>query len=446
MANYCQRVLDDLKVRYAHEPEFIQAATEILTTLKPVIERNEEKYEAAGLLERFVEPERIITFRVPWIDDQGKVQVNRGYRVQFNSAIGPYKGGLRLHPSVNQSILKFLGFEQILKNSLTGLPIGGGKGGSDFDPKGKSDNEVQRFCQSFMTELYRYIGKDTDVPAGDIGVGAREIGYLYGQYKRITGLYEGVLTGKGLTWGGSLARKEATGYGLCYFTQAMMERNGKTIAGKTVVVSGSGNVAIYAVQKITEMGAKVVAMSDSNGYIYDPDGIKLDVVKQLKEVERKRIKEYVKAVPTATYTEGCSGIWTIPCQIALPCATQNEINEASAKALIANGVEAVGDGANMPSTLEATAAFQQAGVLFAPAKAANAGGVAVSALEMSQNSQRLSWTFEEVDAKLKDIMVNIFAKVDLAAHEYAKEGDYVAGANIAGFLKVADAMMAQGAV
>ena len=446
MANYCQRVLDDLKVRYAHEPEFIQAATEILTTLKPVIERNEEKYEAAGLLERFVEPERIITFRVPWMDDQGKVQVNRGYRVQFNSAIGPYKGGLRLHPSVNQAILKFLGFEQILKNSLTGLPIGGGKGGSDFDPKGKSDNEVQRFCQSFMTELYRYIGKDTDVPAGDIGVGAREIGYLYGQYKRITGLYEGVLTGKGLTWGGSLARKEATGYGLCYFTQAMMERNGKTIAGKTVVVSGSGNVAIYAVQKITEMGAKVVAMSDSNGYIYDPDGIKLDVVKQLKEVERKRIKEYVKAVPTATYTEGCSGIWTIPCQIALPCATQNEINEASAKALIANGVEAVGEGANMPSTLEATAAFQQAGVLFAPAKAANAGGVAVSALEMSQNSQRLSWTFEEVDAKLKDIMVNIFAKVDLAAHEYAKEGDYVAGANIAGFLKVADAMMAQGAV
>lgn len=377
MANYCQRVLDDLKVRYAHEPEFIQAATEILTTLKPVIERNEEKYEAAGLLERFVEPERIITFRVPWMDDQGKVQVNRGYRVQFNSAIGPYKGGLRLHPSVNQSILKFLGFEQILKNSLTGLPIGGGKGGSDFDPKGKSDNEVQRFCQSFMTELYRYIGKDTDVPAGDIGVGAREIGYLYGQYKRITGLYEGVLTGKGLTWGGSLARKEATGYGLCYFTQAMMERNGKSIAGKTVVVSGSGNVAIYAVQKITEMGAKVVAMSDSNGYIYDPDGIKLDVVKQLKEVERKRIKEYVKAVPTATYTEGCSGIWTIPCQIALPCATQNEINEASAKALIANGVEAVGEGANMPSTLEATAAFQQAGVLFAPAKAANAGGVAV---------------------------------------------------------------------
>ena len=442
---YLKRVYDGLAQRNANEPEFLQAVREVLESIQPVVEKHPE-YEKAGLIERLVEPERIITFRVPWMDDQGKVQVNRGYRVQFNSAIGPYKGGLRLHPSVNQSILKFLGFEQILKNSLTGLPIGGGKGGSDFDPKGKSDNEVQRFCQSFMTELYRYIGKDTDVPAGDIGVGAREIGYLYGQYKRITGLYEGVLTGKGLTWGGSLARKEATGYGLCYFTQAMMERNGKTIAGKTVVVSGSGNVAIYAVQKITEMGAKVVAMSDSNGYIYDPDGIKLDVVKQLKEVERKRIKEYVKAVPTATYTEGCSGIWTIPCQIALPCATQNEINEASAKALIANGVEAVGEGANMPSTLEATAAFQQAGVLFAPAKAANAGGVAVSALEMSQNSQRLSWTFEEVDAKLKDIMVNIFAKVDLAAHEYAKEGDYVAGANIAGFLKVADAMMAQGAV
>ena len=446
MANYCQRVLDDLKVRYAHEPEFIQAATEILTTLKPVIERNEEKYEAAGLLERFVEPERIITFRVPWIDDQGKVQVNRGYRVQFNSAIGPYKGGLRLHPSVNQSILKFLGFEQILKNSLTGLPIGGGKGGSDFDPKGKSDNEVQRFCQSFMTELYRYIGKDTDVPAGDIGVGAREIGYLYGQYKRITGLYEGVLTGKGLTWGGSLARKEATGYGLCYFTQAMMERNGKTIAGKTVVVSGSGNVAIYAVQKITEMGAKVVAMSDSNGYIYDPDGIKLDVVKQLKEVERKRIKEYVKAVPTATYTEGCSGIWTIPCQIALPCATQNEINEASAKALIANGVEAVGEGANMPSTLEATAAFQQAGVLFAPAKAANAGGVAVSALEMSQNSQRLSWSEAEVDEKLHTIMKNIHDSSAKAAEANGLGYNLVAGANIAGFAKVADAMMAQGMI
>ncbi len=445
MSDYAQRVLDGLKARNAHEKEFIQAATEILTTLKPVIDKHPE-YEKAGLLERYVEPERVILFRVPWVDDQGNVQVNRGYRVQFNSAIGPYKGGLRLHPSVNLSIIKFLGLEQILKNSLTGLPIGGGKGGSDFDPKGKSDNEVMHFCQSFMTELYRHIGKDVDVPAGDIGVGAREIGYLYGQYKRITGLYEGVLTGKGLTYGGSLARKEATGFGLCYLTQEMLRCNGKDVAGKTVVISGSGNVAIYAAQKITEMGAKVVAMSDSNGYIHDANGVNLEVIKQLKEVERKRIKEYVKAVPTATYTEGCSGIWTIPCQIALPCATQNEINEASAKALIANGVEAVGEGANMPSTLEATAAFQQAGVLFAPAKAANAGGVAVSALEMSQNSQRLSWTFEEVDAKLKDIMVNIFAKVDLAAHEYAKEGDYVAGANIAGFLKVADAMMAQGAV
>ena len=437
MSDYAQRVLDGLKARNAHEKEFIQAATEILTTLKPVIDKHPE-YEKAGLLERYVEPERVILFRVPWVDDQGNVQVNRGYRVQFNSAIGPYKGGLRLHPSVNLSIIKFLGLEQILKNSLTGLPIGGGKGGSDFDPKGKSDNEVMHFCQSFMTELYRHIGKDVDVPAGDIGVGAREIGYLYGQYKRITGLYEGVLTGKGLTYGGSLARKEATGFGLCYLTQEMLRCNGKDVAGKTVVISGSGNVAIYAAQKITEMGAKVVAMSDSNGYIYDANGVNLEVI--------KRVKEYVKAVPTATYTEGCSGIWTIPCQIALPCATQNEIDENSAKTLIANGVEAVGEGANMPSTLEATAAFQQAGVLFAPAKAANAGGVAVSALEMSQNSQRLSWTFEEVDAKLKDIMIEIFHKVDLAAKEYATPGDYVAGANIAGFLKVADAMMAQGAV
>ena len=381
MSDYAQRVLDGLKARNAHEKEFIQAATEILTTLKPVIDKHPE-YEKAGLLERYVEPERVILFRVPWVDDQGNVQVNRGYRVQFNSAIGPYKGGLRLHPSVNLSIIKFLGLEQILKNSLTGLPIGGGKGGSDFDPKGKSDNEVMHFCQSFMTELYRHIGKDVDVPAGDIGVGAREIGYLYGQYKRITGLYEGVLTGKGLTYGGSLARKEATGFGLCYLTQEMLRCNGKDVAGKTVVISGSGNVAIYAAQKITEMGAKVVAMSDSNGYIHDANGVNLEVIKQLKEVERKRIKEYVKAVPTATYTEGCSGIWTIPCQIALPCATQNEIDENSAKTLIANGVEAVGEGANMPSTLEATAAFQQAGVLFAPAKAANAGGVAVSALEM----------------------------------------------------------------
>ena len=445
MNPYVQSVIENVKKKHGNEPEFVQTVEEVLSSISPVIDAHPE-YVKADLLNRMVEPERMFTFRVVWMDDKGEYHTNIGYRCQFNGAIGPYKGGLRFQPNVYPGIIKFLGFEQIFKNSLTGLPIGGGKGGSDFDPKGKSDNEVQRFCQSFMTELYRYIGKDTDVPAGDIGVGGREIGYLYGQYKRITGLYEGVLTGKGLTWGGSLARKEATGYGLCYFTQAMMERNGKSIAGKTVVVSGSGNVAIYAVQKITEMGAKVVAMSDSNGYIYDPDGIKLDVVKQLKEVERKRIKEYVKAVPTATYTEGCSGIWTIPCQIALPCATQNELHEASAKALIANGVAAVGEGANMPSTLEATAAFQQAGVLFAPAKAANAGGVAVSALEMSQNSQRLSWTFEEVDAKLKDIMVNIFAKVDLAAHEYAKEGDYVAGANIAGFLKVADAMLAQGAV
>ena len=444
MSDYAQKVLADLKKRNAHEPEFIQAATEILTTLQPVIDKHPE-FEKAGLLERYVEPERIIMFRVPWVDDKGQVQVNRGYRVQFNSAIGPYKGGLRLHPSVNLSIIKFLGFEQILKNSLTGLPIGGGKGGSDFDPKGKSDNEVMRFCQSFMTELYRHIGQDTDVPAGDIGVGGREIGFLYGQYKRITGLYEGVLTGKGLTYGGSLARTQATGYGLCYFVDAMLKANDKSFEGKTVVISGSGNVAIYACEKATTLGAKVVAMSDSNGYIYDPNGINLAVVQQLKEVERKRIKEYVNAVPTATYTEGCSGIWTIPCDIALPCATQNEINEASAKALVANGVIAVGEGANMPSTLEATKVFQDAGVLFAPAKAANAGGVATSALEMSQNSMRLSWTFEEVDAKLKGIMEGIFAKCDEAAKEYATAGDYVSGANIAGFLKVANAMMAQGA-
>ncbi len=445
MSDYAQRVLDGLKARNAHEKEFIQAATEILTTLKPVIDKHPE-YEKAGLLERYVEPERVILFRVPWVDDQGNVQVNRGYRVQFNSAIGPYKGGLRLHPSVNLSIIKFLGLEQILKNSLTGLPIGGGKGGSDFDPKGKSDNEVMHFCQSFMTELYRHIGKDVDVPAGDIGVGAREIGYLYGQYKRITGLYEGVLTGKGLTYGGSLARKEATGFGLCYLTQEMLRCNGKDVAGKTVVISGSGNVAIYAAQKITEMGAKVVAMSDSNGYIYDANGVNLEVIKQLKEVERKRIKEYVKAVPTATYTEGCSGIWTIPCQIALPCATQNEIDENSAKTLIANGVEAVGEGANMPSTPEAVEAFQQAGVLFAPAKAANAGGVAVSALEMSQNSMRLYWSFEEVDNHLKKIMGDLYGNVISAAQEYGMPHDLVAGANIAGFLKVANSMLAYGIV
>jgi len=394
-----------------------------------------------------VEPERVIIFRVPWVDDQGKTQVNRAYRVQYNSAIGPYKGGIRLHPSVNLSILKFLGFEQVLKNSLTGLPIGGGKGGSDFDPKGKSDNEIMAFCQSFITELYRHIGADTDVPAGDIGTGAREIGYMYGQYKRIKGVYEGVLTGKGLSYGGSLARKQATGYGLCYFVKNMVEANGNTVAGKTVVVSGSGNVAIYACEKITEMGAKVVAMSDSNGYVYDPNGINLDVVKQIKEVERGRIKEYAERVSGSEYHEGFRGIWTIKCDIALPCATQNELDADGAKALIANGCFAVGEGANMPSTLEATNLFLENGVLFAPGKAANAGGVATSALEMSQNSMRLSWSFEEVDEKLKGIMAGIFQKCAEAAAIYGdKPTNYVVGANIAGFLKVADAMMAQGCV
>ena len=446
MANYCQRVLDDLKVRYAHEPEFIQAATEILTTLKPVIERNEEKYEAAGLLERFVEPERIITFRVPWIDDQGKVQVNRGYRVQFNSAIGPYKGGLRLHPSVNQSILKFLGFEQILKNSLTGLPIGGGKGGSDFDPKGKSDAEVMRFCQSFMTELFKYIGPDTDVPAGDIGVGGREIGYLFGQYKRLRNEFTGVLTGKGLSYGGSLARTEATGYGLCYFTDNMLKDAGRSFDGATVVISGSGNVAIYACEKATAFGAKVVAMSDSNGYIYDKNGIDLPLIKQLKEVERKRIREYLTTHPEAEYHEGCSGIWQIPCDIALPCATQNELDLNAAKALIKNGCFAVAEGANMPCTPDAVEALQAAGLLFAPAKAANAGGVATSALEMSQNSMRFYWTFEEVDNHLKEIMTNLYHNASNAAAQYGMPGDLVAGANIAGFLKVGDSMLAYGLV
>ncbi len=446
MNAYTSRVLEGLKQRNANESEFLQAATEILESISPVFDKHPE-YEKAGLLERFVEPERVILFRIPWVDDQGKVQVNRGYRVQFNSAIGPYKGGLRFHPSVNLSILKFLGFEQVLKNSLTGLPIGGGKGGSDFDPKGKSDREVMAFCQSLMTELYRHIGADTDVPAGDIGVGGREIGYLYGQYKRITGLYEGVLTGKGLSYGGSLARTQATGYGLCYFVKNMLEANGKTLSGQTVVVSGSGNVAIYACEKATQMGAKVVAMSDSNGYVYDKDGIKLDVVKQIKEVERGRIKEYAARVPGAEYHEGCRGIWTIPCDVALPCATQNELDAEGAKALIANGCFAVGEGANMPSTLEATELFLQNGVLFAPGKAANAGGVATSALEMSQNSARLSWTFDEVDEKLKGIMANIFAKCAEAAKEYGdKPTNYVIGANIAGFLKVADAMMAQGNV
>ena len=446
MNAYTSRVLEGLKQRNANESEFLQAATEILESISPVFDKHPE-YEKAGLLERFVEPERVILFRIPWVDDQGQVQVNRGYRVQFNSAIGPYKGGLRFHPSVNLSILKFLGFEQVLKNSLTGLPIGGGKGGSDFDPKGKSDREVMAFCQSLMTELYRHIGADTDVPAGDIGVGGREIGYLYGQYKRLTGLYEGVLTGKGLSYGGSLARTQATGYGLCYFVKNMLKANGKTLSGQTVLVSGSGNVAIYACEKATQMGAKVVAMSDSNGYVYDKDGIKLDVVKQIKEVERGRIKEYAARVPGAEYHEGCRGIWTIPCDVALPCATQNELDAEGAKALIANGCFAVGEGANMPSTLEATELFLQNGVLFAPGKAANAGGVATSALEMSQNSARLSWTFDEVDEKLKGIMANIFAKCAEAAKEYGdKPTNYVIGANIAGFLKVADAMMAQGNV
>ena len=425
------------------EAEFHQAVKEVLDSLRLVIDANEEKYRSVSLLERLVEPERIISFRVPWVDDKGNVQVNKGYRVQFNSAIGPYKGGLRLHPSVNQGILKFLGFEQVFKNSLTGLPIGGGKGGSNFDPKGKSDREVMAFCQSFMTELYKYIGADQDVPAGDIGVGGREIGFLYGQYKRLTGLYEGVLTGKGLTYGGSLARTQATGYGLIYILDEMLKHNNKELAGKTVLISGSGNVAIYATEKAQQLGAKVVAMSDSNGYVYDKDGIKLDVVKQIKEVRRGRIKEYVAEVPTAVYTEG-KGIWTVPCDIALPCATQNELNLEDAKALKANGCFCVAEGANMPSTREATDFFLENGMLFMPGKAANAGGVATSALEMSQNSQRLSWTFEEVDAKLKDIMINIYAKVSDAAERYGVAGNYVAGANIAGFEKVADAMLAQG--
>ena len=443
---YLIKLMDTVEARNAGDKQFLITVRSVLESIEPVVDAHPE-YIKYGVLDMFVEPERVVTFRVPWIDDAGRVQVNRGYRVQSSSAIGPYKGGLRLHPSVNQSILKFLGFEQILKNSLTGLPIGGGKGGSDFDPKGKSDREVMAFCQSLMTELYRHIGADTDVPAGDIGVGGREIGYLYGQYKRLTGLYEGVLTGKGLSYGGSLARTQATGYGLCYFVKNMLEANGKTLSGQTVVVSGSGNVAIYACEKATQMGAKVVAMSDSNGYVYDKDGIKLDVVKQIKEVERGRIKEYAARVPGAEYHEGCRGIWTIPCDVALPCATQNELDAEGAKALIANGCFAVGEGANMPSTLEATELFLQNGILFAPGKAANAGGVATSALEMSQNSARLSWTFDEVDEKLKGIMANIFAKCAEAAKEYGdKPTNYVVGANIAGFLKVADAMMAQGNV
>ena len=440
---YLQGVYNTVSKRNANEPEFLQAVGEVLESLTPVVERRPD-IVAAGVIDRIVEPERMIMFRVPWVDDQGNVQVNRGFRVQFNSAIGPYKGGLRFHPSVNASILKFLGFEQIFKNSLTGLPMGGGKGGCDFDPKGKSDAEVMRFCQSFMTELFKYIGPDTDVPAGDIGVGAREIGYMYGQYKRLTDTHTGVLTGKGLTYGGSLARKEATGFGLCYFTREMLAGAGKSFEGKKVVISGSGNVAIYATQKATELGGKVIALSDSNGYIYDPDGIKLDVVKEIKEVRRGRIKEYVDVVPTAKYTEGCRGIWTIPCDVALPCATQNELDLDGAKALIANGCIAVAEGANMPSTPEAVEAFKAAGVLFGPAKAANAGGVATSGLEMSQNSMRMSWTFEEVDAKLDNIMVNIYKNAYAASVEYGDAGNLVMGANIAGFLKVAESMLAYG--
>ena len=440
---YIDRVMQTVIDRTPNEPEFHQAVREVLSSLKPVIEKHPE-YEKNAILERIVEPDRLVTFKVPWVDDKGEYHVNRGFRVQFNNAIGPYKGGLRLHPSVYQGIIKFLGFEQCFKNSLTGLPIGGGKGGSDFDPKGKSDREIMAFCQSFMTELYRYIGADVDVPAGDIGVGAREIGYLYGQYKRITGLYEGVLTGKGLTYGGSLARKEATGFGLAYFTREMLASKGESFKGKTVVVSGSGNVAIYANQKATQLGGKVIAMSDSNGYIVDENGIDLDAIKQIKEVRRARIKEYVADHPTATYHEGSKGIWTVKCDIALPCATQNELDLDGAKALVANGVFAVAEGANMPSTLEATEYFQEHGVLFGPAKAANAGGVATSALEMSQNSMRLSWTFEEVDTKLNDIMVGIYNNASKAAEECGMPGNLVVGANVAGFLKIADAMMAQG--
>lgn len=445
MSDYVTRILEDLKEKNPNEPEFHQAATEMLQSLSVVFAKHPE-YEKSGLLERFVEPERIIMFRVPWVDDEGKVHVNKGYRVQFNSAIGPYKGGLRFHPSVNLSIIKFLGLEQILKNSLTGLPIGGGKGGSDFDPKGKSDHEVMKFCQSFMTELYRHIGADTDVPAGDIGVGAREIGYLFGQYKRIVDAHTGVLTGRGLSYGGSLVRKEATGYGLIYITEEALKKFGDGIKGKTVVISGSGNVAIYACEKATELGAKVVAMSDSKGYIYDEKGINLTIVKKIKEEERSRISEYAKQVKTAKYAEGCKGIWTVRCDIALPCATQNELDEESVKILLKNGVKYVAEGANMPTTLEATKALQTAGVVFLPGKAANAGGVATSALEMSQSSGRLFWTREEVDAKLKNIMSNIFKSIDSASKEYGFENNFVLGANIAGFMKVADAMLAHGVV
>ena len=440
---YLLSVLDDLKAKSAHEPEFLQAVEEVLESLEPVVEAD-PRYEQQNVIGRMVEPERIVMFRVPWVDDSGKVQVNRGYRVQFNSAIGPYKGGLRFHPTVNLSVVKFLGFEQIFKNSLTTLPMGGGKGGSDFDPKGKSDAEVMRFCQSFMTELQRHIGPDTDVPAGDIGVGAREIGFLFGQYKKIRDEFTGVLTGKGLSYGGSLARTEATGFGLCYFADAQLRDNGQSFQGKKVVISGSGNVAIYANQKCTQLGGKVIAMSDSNGYIVDEKGIDYKVIQEIKEVKRARIKTYLDYVPSAKYVEGCSGIWTVPCDIAMPCATQNEIGETAADTLIANGCIGVFEGANMPSTPGAIAAYQAAGILFAPAKASNAGGVATSGLEMSQNSERLSWTFEEVDAKLKGIMEGIYAACSAAAERYGMKGNIQAGANIAGFLKVADAMLWQG--
>lgn len=441
--SYVDNVIEQVKEKNPNEPEFIQAVTEVLTSLKPVIESN-PAYEKAGLLERIVEPERAIMFRVPWVDDEGNVHVNRGYRVQFNSCLGPYKGGLRLHPSVNLGIIKFLGFEQIFKNSLTTLPMGGGKGGCDFDPKGKSDMEIMRFCQSFMTELFRHIGADTDVPAGDIGTGAREVGFMFGQYKRIKNVWEGVLTGKGLSYGGSLARTEATGYGLCYFADEMLKAAGKSFQGQSVVISGSGNVAIYANQKATELGGKVIAMSDSNGYIVDENGIDYKVIQEIKEVKRARIKTYLDYVPTAKYFEGCQGIWTVPCGIALPCATQNELPLEGAKALVEHGCFAVAEGANMPSTPEAVAWFQEHGVLFAPAKASNAGGVATSGLEMSQNSMRLSWSFEEVDQKLHTIMRNIYHNAANAAAEYGMEGNLVAGANIAGFMKVADAMIWQG--
>ena len=443
--SYVNEILERVAAQNPGQPEFLQAVTEVLESLRVVIEKNEDYYRKNAFLERLVTPERIVMFRVPWVDDKGQVQVNNGYRVQFNSAIGPYKGGLRFHPSVNQGILKFLGFEQTFKNSLTGLPIGGGKGGADFDPKGKSDREVMAFCQSFMTELYKYIGENEDVPAGDIGVGGREIGYLYGQYKRLTGQYEGVLTGKGLSFGGSLARTQATGYGLLYLTDELLRCNGKELKGKTVVVSGAGNVATYAIEKAWQLGAKPVTCSDSTGWIYDPDGIDVATLIDVKQVKRARLTEYAKARPNSVYHEG-KGVWTTRCDVALPCATQNELLLDDVKALVANGCFAVCEGANMPTSLDATKYLQSQGVLFCPGKASNAGGVATSALEMTQNSQRLSWTFEEVDAKLKDIMVNIFHNVDNAAKEYGMEGNYVAGANIAGFLKVADAMNAQGIV